>query len=152
MPPDKPILSVPQHPPLGTATATTASGPSLNLVAPPSLSVSATERRPGYEYDPYDSPGERAEGMFVGRWIGKITGDPDGFCSTSREWHIMWNGISDGLSAKTMDDFPKCPPLWIDEKPYYEGPGKLVNIIKCQWPTVVTLIMGYGGLKVAGIA
>lgn len=120
--------------------------------------------RPGYEYDPYDSPGERAEGFFVGilfgkllGWLGRLLGiatldDPNGFMSTCREWHISWRGAYDGFRSKTFGDVPKCPPLWQDEAQYYEGFAMAFNVLKCQWPTVAALIMGYGGLKVAGIA
>lgn len=108
--------------------------------------------RPGYEYDPYDSPGERAEGMFVGTFIGRFTGETDGFCSTYREWHIFLAGISAGFKAPTLGQVPDCPPLWQDEAQYFNTPAMVANVVKCQWPTVAAVIMGYGGLKVAGIA
>jgi len=108
--------------------------------------------RPGYEYDPYDSPGERAEGMFIGMLIGRFTGETDGFCSTYREWHILLAGISAGFKAPTLGQVPDCPPLWQDEAQYFNTPAMVANVIKCQWPTVAALIMGYGGLKAAGIA
>lgn len=163
---EQPNLSTPapQYSPLGTATATTASGPALNLVAPPSPITSPAERRPGHNYDPYDSPGERAEGFFVGilfgkllGWLGKLLGiatldDPSGFMSTYREWHISWRGAYDGFRSKTFGDVPECPPLWQDEAQYYEGFAMFFNVVKCQWPTVAAAIIGYGGMKVAGIA
>jgi hypothetical protein len=108
--------------------------------------------RPGYEYDPYDSPGERAEGMFIGKLIGKFTGETDGFCSTYREWHISLAGISAGFKAPTLGQVPDCPPLWKDDAHYFNTTAMVANVLKCQWPTVAAVIMGYGGLKVAGIA
>lgn len=112
------------------------------------MDVKEEELKPGYNYDPYK--GEESAPFFIGTFIAKFTGEKDGFISSYREWHIMLNGISDGLAAKTLDDFPKCPPLWVDEKPYYEIPGKIVNIIKCQWPTVAVIISAYAA-KVGGI-
>ena len=90
----------------------------------------------GVDYDLYDTPEERAEGFLVGKLIGKFTGETDGFCSTYREWHIMWHGIYDGFRAPTLGAVPPCPPLWEEEAPYYEGPGMLANVIKCQWPSI----------------
>ena len=119
---------------------------------------------PGHDYDPYDTPGERAEGFFVGILFGKALGfigrklgiatldDPSGFMSTYREWHISLAGAWAGLRAGTFADIPECPPLWQDEIQYYRGFAAAFNVLKCQWPTVAAVIMGYGGLKVAGIA
>ena len=98
----------------------------------------------GYDFDPYDSPGEKAEGMFVGTIIGKFTGEADGFCSTYREWHIFWQGAYAGFRAKTLGDVPTVPPLWQDEGQYYEGAAMLFNVVKCQWPTVVAAIGAIG--------
>lgn len=115
--------------------------------------------RPGYDYDPYDSPGERAEGFFVGAlfgkalsWIGPRIGiatldDPSGFLSTYREWHISIQGLYAGFRAKTFGDVPECPPLWSDESQYFEGFAMFANVVKCQWPTVAVLI----GAKLSGI-
>lgn len=102
---------------------------------------------PGYTEDPFK--GEENAPFFLGTLIGKITGEKDGFISSYREWHIMLMGISAGMSAKTLEDFPKCPPLWADEAQYYEFPGKIANIIKCQWPSIIALA-GVYGIKIAG--
>ena len=110
----------------------------------------STKTGPGYDSDPYDTPGERAEGFFVGVLFSKFTG-PDGFCSTSREWHIMLAGITAGLKAGTLSAVPDCPPKWTDEKQYWDMPAMIANVFKCQWPAVVTLVGGYFGLKAAGI-
>jgi hypothetical protein len=117
----------------------------------PPATVTAATGRPGYDYDPYDTPGERAEGMFIGKWIGKITGNPDGFCSTHREWHILLAGISAGLKAGTLSQVPDCPPLWMDEMQYFNDPAMIANVVKCQWPGVVTVIGGLIAANAAGI-
>jgi hypothetical protein len=95
-----------------------------------------TKTGPGYTEDPYDSPGERAEGMFVGRYIATFTGDPDGFLSTYREWHIFLAAVTTGIRTKTLENIPECPPKWVDEKQYSDTPAMVANIIKCQWPGV----------------
>lgn len=118
--------------------------------------------RPGYDFDPYDSPGERAEGFFVGKLfgsalskIGQVIGiptlnDPNGFLSTYREWHISLRGAYDGFRSKTFGDVPECPPLWQDEAQYYEGFAMAFNVLKCQWPTV-TVALSAIIAKIAGI-
>lgn len=116
----------------------------------PGIYITSTGR-PGYDYDPYDSPGERAEGMFIGRILGKFTGDPDGFCSTYREWHILLAGVSAGLKAGTLSQVPDCPPLWMDEMQYFNTPAMLANVLKCQWPGVVTVVGGILAANAAGI-
>jgi hypothetical protein len=98
----------------------------------------------GYDYDPYDTPGERAEGMFIGNLLGKFTGETDGFCSTYREWHIFVRGMYAGFRGPTMGAVPECPPLWRDEAQYFEGAAMATNVIKCQWPTVVAGIAAVG--------
>ncbi len=75
--------------------------------------------------DPYDSESERAEGMFVGKLVAKLTGEPDGFCSTYREWHIFCRGISNGFKTQLTDKFTDCPEMWNDEAQYYEGGQEL---------------------------
>jgi hypothetical protein len=117
----------------------------------PPATVTAATGRPGYDYDPHDSPGERAEGFFVGKLIGKFTGETDGFCSTSREWHIFLAGISAGLRAGTLEQVPECPPLWQDEMQYFNTPAMVANVVKCQWPGIVTVLGGIAALNVAGI-
>lgn len=106
--------------------------------------------RAGYDFDPYDDAGERAEGMFVGKLIGKFTGETDGFCSTYREWHIFLAGISAGLKAGTLSAVPDCPPLWQDEAQYFNTPAMIANVVKCQWPTVALVLAGLG-VKVSGL-
>jgi len=75
--------------------------------------------------DPYDTPEERAEGMFIGTFIGKFTKDPTGFCSTYREWHIFCRGFYSGFNTKLRDKFTSCPSMWDDEIQYYEGGQEL---------------------------
>lgn len=110
--------------------------------------------RPGYDFDPYDTLGERAEGFFVGvlfgklvGWVGRAVGfptlsDPNGFLSTYREWHISLAGAWAGLRAGTFADIPECPPMWTDEIQYYRGFAAFANVIKCQWPTVAVVVGG----------
>jgi hypothetical protein len=118
--------------------------------------VSVTQTGPGYTEDPYDTPGERAEGFFVGKianfFLSRMgLSEPDGFCSTSREWHIMLAGITAGLKAGTLSAVPECPPKWTDEKQYWDMPAMIANVLKCQWPSVVVLVGGFFTLKQAGI-
>jgi hypothetical protein len=127
------------------AVATTVTVP----YSPP-VTVTATTGRPGYDYDPYDSPGERAEGMFIGKLIGKFTGEADGFCSTYREWHIFLAGISAGFKAATLGQVPDCPPLWQDEAQYFNTPAMVANVVKCQWPTAALVLAGLGA-KTIGV-
>lgn len=90
---------------------------------------------PGYTTDPYDTPGERAEGCPIGKlfpWTG-----PDGLWSTWREWHITEAGLWAGLRAGTLQDIPDCPPLWSDEMQYYRSAAAVANVLKCQWPSIV---------------
>lgn len=111
---------------------------------------------PGYTEDPYDSPGERAEGMFVGKIINMVLkpfglDDPAGFCSTYREWHILLAGIVAGLKAGTLEQVPDCPPLWKDEMQYFNTPAMVANVLKCQWPSLVAMIGTLTALKTAGV-
>ena len=96
--------------------------------------------------DPYDSPGERAEGCFIGaiasgllRKFGLI--DVNGFCSTYREWHILQAGIWAGFRAGQLADIPECPEYWQDEAQYYHGGAMLANVAK---------IYGTSGLATLG--
>ena len=91
---------------------------------------------PGYDNDPY--AGETGEDFFMGKLFW-FTGK-DGFCSTAREWHIFLAGITAGLKAKTLENVPDCPPLWVDEMQYFNTPAMIVNVIKCQWPSIVVVI------------
>jgi hypothetical protein len=75
--------------------------------------------------DPYDSPGERAEGMFIGKLISRVTGESDGFCSTYREWHIFCRGLFSGFKTVLTGKFDICPDMWKDEVQYYEGGQEL---------------------------
>jgi len=115
------------------------------------IETAPSQTGPGYAEDPYDSPGERAEGFFIGNIISKFTGESDGFCSTYREWHIFLAAVTTGLRAKTFENVPECPPLWKDERQYWDMPAMIANVIKCQWPGVVAVIGGLAGLKIAGI-
>ena len=117
---------------------------------------------PGYTEDPYDTPGERAEGFFIGALIGKVVGwvgkklgiatldDETGFLSTYREWHISLAGAWAGLRAGTFADIPDCPPLWTDEIQYYRGFAAFFNVVKCQWPSIAAISALIGG-KITGI-
>lgn len=105
----------------------------------------------GYDFDPYDTPGEHAEGFFVGKLVNRFVSDPDGFCSTYREWHIMWRGAYAGFRGATLGDVPKCPPLWQDEAQYFESAAMVANVIKCQWPTVVAGIAAIAAGSYTGI-
>jgi hypothetical protein len=118
----------------------------------PPVTVTAATGRLGYDYDPYDSPGERAEGFFIGKLIAKFTGEPDGFLSTTREWHILLAAIPAGLKAGTLSAVPDCPPLWQDEAQYFNTPAMIANVVKCQWPGVVTVIAGLIAANAAGIS
>lgn len=76
--------------------------------------------------DPYDSEEERAEGsMFIGRLVAKLTKDPDGFCSTYREWHIFCRGFASGFRTQLTDKFTDCPEMWEEEIHYYQGGQEL---------------------------
>jgi hypothetical protein len=110
----------------------------VDTVQPSAAPIGAGEA--GYDFDPYDSPGERAEGFFVGKLVNRFISDPDGFCSTYREWHIMLRGMYAGFKGATLGDVPKCPPLWQDEAQYFESSAMVANVIKCQWPTVLAVI------------
>ena len=93
--------------------------------------------RAGYDFDPYDSEAERAENSFLpAALLSKLTGDPAGFCSTSREWHILLAAIPAGLKAGTLENIPECPPLWQDEAQYFTTPAMVANVLKSQWPTI----------------
>ena len=105
----------------------------------------------GYDFDPFDSPGEKVEGFFIGTIIGKFTGEGDGFLSTYREWHIFIQGMYAGFRAPTLGAVPECPPLWQDEAQYFEGAAMVTNVIKCQWPTVVAAIGAIGLGSYTGI-
>ena len=107
--------------------------------------------REGYDYDPYDTPGEKVEGFFVGNLIGKFTGETDGFLSTYREWHIFVRGAYAGFRGPTLGAVPECPPLWRDEAQYFEGSAMVTNVLKCQWPTVVAGIVAIGAGTYSGI-
>lgn len=143
-------------------TSTDTGQYSQTMTAAPTPGSFTTRRRPGYDFDDYDTPGERAEGFFVGvlfgkllAWIGRLLGiatldDPSGFLSTYREWHIFIQGLYAGFRAKTFGDVPECPPLWSDESQYFEGAAMFANVVKCQWPTMALVLAGFGA-KVSGI-
>jgi hypothetical protein len=96
--------------------------------------------------DPYDTPGERAEGCFVGAIVSGILRkfgliDVNGFCSTYREWHILQAGIWAGFKAGQLADIPECPAYWQDEAQYYHGGAMIANVAK---------IYGTSGLATLG--
>jgi hypothetical protein len=114
--------------------------------------------------DIYDSPGERAEGCFVGTIVAMILAlfglkDFNGFCSTYREWHIFLAGIWAGLRAAQFADIPECPDYWMDEMQYYRGGAILANVSKIYGTSAAATVAGIylwanssGILKLAGIA
>jgi hypothetical protein len=109
--------------------------------------------------DPYDTPGERAEGFFVGKIIGKFTGETDGFCSTYREWHILLAGIWAGMKAAQFADIPECPEYWADEAQYYHGGALVSNVAKIYGTSAGATLAGVflwlnssGLLKLVGIS
>ena len=105
------------------------------------------ERRAGYEYDPYDTPGEHAEILTM---HGKVM--YDGPFSTYREIHIGIRGTSAGLRAGTLSNVPECPPLWQDEGQYWDGCAMIANVIKSNWPGVLGTLGGVVAyLKMQGI-
>jgi len=104
------------------------------------LGVPVQQTGNGYTYDNY--AGEESAPFFLGTWIGKITGNPGGFISNYREWHILLAGCVAGVKAATLSNVPDCPPLWLDEQQYFDTPAMVVNVVKCQWPTVSLAIAG----------
>ncbi len=100
---------------------------------------------PGYTFDPYADEGNQT--TFFSAWISKFTGQPDGFLSSYREWHIFVNAIAAGLKAPILENVPECPPLWWDEKQYWDLPAMFANILKCNMPAILAFL----GLKIVGI-
>ena len=118
------------------------------MVAKPSIPEAAAVKDtksvgvPGYDFDPYDSPAEHAEGFFIGKIIGKITGEADGFCSTYREWHIFVAGISAGFRAPQIGAIPSCPPLWAEEAQYYDAAAMVTNVAKIYGSSAIATLGG----------
>lgn len=75
--------------------------------------------------DPYDTPEEHAEGMFLGKFIALFTKEYDGLFSTYREWHIFVRGFGSGFRTILTDKFDICPDMWKDEAQYYESGQEL---------------------------
>jgi len=103
--------------------------------------------RPGFEYDPFLY--ETGENFVVSRIIAWIilraTGqvmESQGFCSTVREWHIMWKGAWAGFKSAQLGDVPDCPPLWADESQYYEGAAMVFNVGKIMATSGVATFAG----------
>jgi len=96
----------------------------------------------GYTYDLY--AGEENAPFFIGTFIGKITGNEGGFISNYREWHILLKAVWAGARAPTLENVPDCPPLWLDEEQYWNTPAMIVNVIKCQWPSIAVFLAGLG--------
>ena len=89
----------------------------------------------GNPNDPYDSIGERAEGCFVGQLVNRLLklvglADPDGFCSTYREWHIFLRGFHSGFNTALGAKFEPVPEMWEDEAQYYESAQEIGYIVK----------------------
>lgn len=111
--------------------------------------VSATGSGAGSVVDPYDSPGEREEGCFVGVFVSGILAkfgliDVDGFCSTYREWHIFLAGIWAGVKAPQLADIPDCPEYWQDEMQYYTGGAIVSNVAKIYGTAGLAALTGAG--------
>lgn len=108
--------------------------------------------RPGYNYDPYDSPEERAEcNDIISKALDRVTG-PGGLLSTYRERHISIAGVWAGVRAAQFADIPDCPPLWMDEVQYYRGMALISNVIKIYGTSAMaTLVGGAIALQQAGV-
>jgi hypothetical protein len=112
--------------------------------------VPAQKTGPGWTTDPYADEGGECDDL-ISKITAKFTGK-GGTWSTWRERHISIEGICDGLRAGTLSDVPKCPPLWYDEAQYYDGCAMIANVVKCQWPGILTTLAGViAAAKIAGI-
>lgn len=121
-----------------TIVATTTSRPGWRVLTPEEIAIGCT----GNPDDPYDSISERMEGCFVGKLVGKALGllgiflrveglnDPNGFCSTYREWHISLRGFHSGFATELGGKFTPVPDMWKDEAQYYEMAQELGYITK----------------------
>ena len=121
-----------------TIVATTTSRPGWRVLTADEIAIGCT----GNPDDPYDSISERMEGCFVGKLVGKLLGvvgiflriqgldDPNGFCSTYREWHIFLRGFHSGFATILGGKFDPVPDMWKDEAQYYEMAQELGYIIK----------------------
>jgi len=98
------------------------------------LSASKNTDVEGVDFDQYDTEAEHAENFVLPDWfpIASLRGRVlyDGFCSTSREWHITVRGFMAGLRISTWDNLPKCPVLWQDEAQYYEAAAAVAYDLK----------------------
>jgi len=110
------------------------------------LGVPVTPKGAGYDYDPYDTPGEHAE---IFQFRGKVYWD--GAFSTYREIHISIRGFYAGLRCGTFEDLPVAPPLWQDEGQYYEGVAAIAYDLKRGSAgfigSVVVLLLAYMNFK-----
>lgn len=95
----------------------------------------------GYTIDNF--AGEQDAPFFLGTWIGKVTGNPGGFISNYREWHILLAAIICGLKTPIMFNVPDCPPLWLDEQQYWDTPCMIANLVRCQYPTITVVVGGW---------
>lgn len=86
------------------------------------------------DYDPFDSPEERAE---LGSSPLPFTGK-EGVWSTWRERHISLAGFLDGLTRPIWRGLPDCPEKWKDEPQYYRT-GSIfgAGIQVCGWILLV---------------
>jgi hypothetical protein len=100
--------------------------------------VPVQDRRPGYEFDPYDAPDEHAEIFKVGDRVIW-----DGLWSTYREIHISMKAIFAGLKASTLQNVPDCPPLWQDEGQYWLL-AMVANVAKIAIYTIILMKIADG--------
>lgn len=113
------------------ATVVASTKPGWRILTAEEIAAGCT----GNPDDPYDSIGERSEGMFVGKLVSMALAkfgiiDVDGFCSTYREWHILCRGFYNGFATALGGKFDKCPDMWFDEAQYYEGGQEVGYIVK----------------------
>lgn len=120
-----------------------------------------TKTGPGYSFDPYKD--ETAETFIVWKiimWLASkffgIKLDEGGFCSTYREWHILWEGAWAGIKAPQLADIPECPPLWASEEgyeaQYYKGAAIVCNVAKCYGTaSAATLVAVFAWANSSGI-
>lgn len=105
------------------------------------------DNRIGFEVDPYDTPGERAE---IFQMHGRVY--YDGPFSTWREIHIGIRGFAAGLRAGELSQVPECPPLWTDEGQYWDGCAMIANVAKIKGSAIIATLLGaYAYLKTQGV-
>lgn len=102
----------------------------------------------GYTFDPYKDEGAECDDI-ISHLFEPMTGR-GGLFSTWRERHIAIAGASAGFRAGTFSNVPDCPPLWQDEAQYFNGMAMVINVVKCQWPTILVVLGLLGAKTVTG--